>query len=226
MNLNFNASANSFVSTSLPVLKPWEIHEVVFDGCEYTTFEGKKDPTQTYEVFKISFRNENGRYTETLFAPKAGDDVRRTRKNANGHEVEMPSNLETLVKTIGHFLTAVAPEVLEKLLGKQTSFKSLCEGIQKATDKYKGKKSLKLKLIAGKDGKPRLPYILSIFKNGEDSEITNNCMGENLYFTDYELGQKDKFENEKPTSMASVNAAAPSESAADDDDFNFDLPID
>ena len=57
MNIGFNANDN-YVSTSLPLLKAWDIHDVKFDGVEYAQFDGKKDPTAKYEVLKIKFKND------------------------------------------------------------------------------------------------------------------------------------------------------------------------
>ena len=106
LNIGFKAD-EKYVSTTLPLLKAWEIHDVKFDGFEYSKFAGKKDPSATYEVLKIKFKNDVGQFTHTLFAPKPGDEVRPKRTNSNGHEMESPSNLETFIKTIGHVLTEV-----------------------------------------------------------------------------------------------------------------------
>ena len=40
INLNFGTS-NSFKSTTSEQLKAWEIHEVTFDGAEYSEIQGK-----------------------------------------------------------------------------------------------------------------------------------------------------------------------------------------
>lgn len=225
MNIGFGAD-ETYVSTSLPLLKPWDIYDVEFDGCEYATFQGKKDPSATYEVLKIKFKNEQGQYTETLFAPKPGDEVRPKRKNKEGHEVEGPSNLETFQKTIGHLLVEVAPELLTKLQGKSTTFEKLVDFIVKGTESKKGHKT-QIKLIANNRGQARSPYLLSVFENGKPAVITNNWIGKNLGFTPYELEQKNKQATAAPTNMASTaTAAAPSGSAIQQessDDLDFTL---
>lgn len=229
MNMNIGFSADeSYVSTSLPLLKPWDIYDVKFDGCEYTTFAGKKDPTATFEVLKIKFVEVNGagQYIETLFSPKAGDEKRPTRKNKEGHEVEGPSNLENFQKMVGHFLTDICPEALPKLAGKSLGFKTLADFIVKATDPKKGQET-QIKLIGDKNGRARSPYMLSVFENGKPAVITNNWIGKNLGFTAYELTQKEKQANAAPTDMASTTrAAAPSSSPVQtekEDDLDFDL---
>lgn len=228
LNIGFKAD-EKYVSTNLPLLKAWEIHDVKFDGFEYSKFAGKKDPSATYEVLKIKFKNDNGQFVHTLFAPKPGDEVRSKRTNSNGHEMENPSNLETFTKTIGHVLTEVCPEALNKLSGKSTTFEKLCKFLEKETASKVGFET-KIKLIGDKDNKPKFPYLLSVFEVGGDAVITNNCVGKNLGFTAYEMEQKKKVENAKPTQMPSLNSDSNlttnndspiKEEESDDLDFNL-----
>ena len=205
MNIGFGAN-EKYVSTNLPQLKAWEIHDVKFDGVEYAQFEGRKDPTAKYEVLKIKFKNDKGQYVHTLFAPKPGDEKRTVRTNANGHEVENPSNLEVFIKTVGHLLTEVCPEALTKLAGKNTTFEKLCKFLMEATKSKIGFQT-KIKLIGDKDNKPRFPYMLSVFEKGGEAVITNNCIGQNLGFTPYELDRKKAAESATPTNMPNINAA-------------------
>lgn len=205
MNIGFKAD-EKYVSTNLPQLKAWEIHDVEFDGMEYATFDGKKDPTAKYEVLKIKFKNDEGQFTHTLFAPKPGDDKRTTRKNSNGHEMENPSNIEVFTKTIGHLLTEISPATLDKLAGKSTTFEKLCKFLEAETKPKIGFKT-KIKLIGDKDNKPRFPYMLSIFENGGEAVITNNCIGQKLGFTSYELDRKKTIESATPTKMPSLDSS-------------------
>lgn len=228
MNIGFNANDN-YVSTSLPLLKAWDIHDVKFDGVEYAQFDGKKDPTAKYEVLKIKFKNDEGQFTHTLFAPKPGDEKRTTRKNANGHEMENPSNLEVFTKTIGHLLSEICPEALSKLAGKNTTFEKLCKFLEKETQPKVGTET-KIKLIGDKDNKPRFPYMVSVFEIGGPASVTNNCIGKNLTFTPYELGKKCEMEEAKPTKMASATYQGSEASlgnapvqADDKDPLDFDL---
>ena len=205
MNIGFKTD-EKYVSTSLPLLKPWEIHDVEFDGFEYATFDGKKDPTAKYEVLKIKFKNDEGQFTHTLFAPKPGDEKRPTRKNKNGHEMESPSNVEVFTKTIGHVLNEISPATLTKLAGKNTTFEKLCNFLVTETKSKIGTKT-KIKLIGDKEGKPKFPYLLSVFENGGEAVVTNNCIGQKLGFTSYELDTKKKMETAAPTKMASTDNA-------------------
>ena len=225
MNIGFGKD-EKYVSTSLPQLKAWEIHDVEFDGFEYSKFAGKKDPNAEYEVLKIKFKNDEGQFTATLFAPKPGDEKRTERTNSNGHKVENPSNLEVFTKTIGHVLTAISPETLAKLAGKNTTFEKLCAFLKKETDPKIGTKT-KIKLIGDSNNRPRLPYMLSIFEKGGEAVITNNCIGDKLGFTSYELDRKAAAEKAKPTNMASTTGGKGSEDSpiqeepSEDSDFNL-----
>ncbi len=232
INLNFGTS-NSFKSTTSEQLKAWEIHEVSFDGAEYSEIQGKKDPNANYEILKFTFSNADGKYTESFFAPKAGDEVRKTRQNAKGDTVENPSNVEVLMKSIGHIVGELAPDNLAKMMGKPfSSFKQFAETVVKATDSAKGKVT-KLKLIGDKEGKAKSPFIVSVFSNGDEAKVSNNFIGEKLFFTTFELSQKEKMQTAVPTNMAALNkpkaatSMLPSSDTSDDDggDIDFDLDL-
>ena len=55
---NFGISKESAVKTVRPQLKPWNIYEVKFMGCEVREFAGKKDPSVTYKVLDVKFEND------------------------------------------------------------------------------------------------------------------------------------------------------------------------
>lgn len=228
LNIGFRAD-EKYVSTSLPLLKPWEIHEVLFDGVEYAQFDGKKDPTAKYEVLKIKFKNEKGQFQHTLFAPKPGDEKRTTRTNANGHESENPSNLEVFTKTIGHLLSEISPDTLTKLAGKSVNFEKLCKFLEAETKSKIGTPTC-IKLIGDKDNKPRFPYMVSVFEKGGEAQVSDNCIGKNLSFTSYQLDKKREMENAKPTQMASSTTRGSEDAlvsapvqAAEKDPLDFDL---
>lgn len=123
-------------------------------------------------------------------------------------------------------MTAISPDTLTKLAGKSVSFEKLCAFLKKETDSKIGTKT-KIKLIGDSNGKPRLPYMLSIFENGGEAVITNNCIGDKLGFTAYELDRKAAAANAKPTNMPNTQndtaeAGSPvKEEASDDLDWNL-----
>lgn len=222
LNIGFGKD-EKFVSDNVPLLKPWDIYEVTFEGAEYTTFAGKKHVDETYEVLKFKFKGEKGQFTETLFAPKDGDEIRPKRKNANGHEVESPSNLENFKVELGQILTFVAPNVLDGLRGKTANFQTMAKYIQEKSKSNIGT-TVFLKLIGDKNNRARIPYFLSIFEGQKNPAITNNFISNNintLAFTEFEIQQKEKAANAKPTEMASVNTAE--DTTPDLGDINLDL---
>lgn len=227
ISLNFGNSA-TFTSTNSPSLKAWGIYDVVFEGAEYSVIQGKKDANTSFELLKFNFNSPDGRYTETFFAPKAGDEVRKTRTNNNGHMVEMASNVETLMTTVKHILGTLSPDNLNKLLGKPfKSFKEFAETVIKATTSSNGKE-VKIKLVGDKEGKAKSPYCVSVFSNGGEATISNNfiCSKEGkLFFSDYETTQMKNMTTSKPTIMPS-NTSKPSiidEEDEDEGELDFDL---
>lgn len=217
MSLNISySSSEKYESTRLQALKPWNIYEVSFLGAEFTSITGKKDPTTTYEVLKFNFANEDGQYTETLFCPKSGDEVRTKYTNKNGHEVEKPSNLDYFKFEIGQILTVLCPKSLEKLSASgahtpQDIMKFVAGSLKTAI----GTKVF-IKLIGNNKGQARFPYFLTIFENNPEPQITNNFISatkSKLNFTEFEMQQKDKIEKATPTEMASTANATSQGSA-------------
>ena len=227
LNIGF-VKGESFVSKSLPTLKAWNIYKVAFEKCEYSKFAGKKEPDVEYETLSFTFKGEQGQYVASLFAPKPGDEVRKTRTNSNGHEIPIPSNLDNFKFELGQLLTFICPKILEKFSGKSLSFQDLAKSLPAALEKSKGKE-VYIKLIGDKKNRPRFPYFLSFFEGQSDPVITNNFISDNenaLGFTEYELSQKDKIENAKPTDMASIengSEMANPDVAESSDDLDLDL---
>ena len=59
LNIGFKAD-EKYVSTNLPQLKAWEIHDVKFDGFEYSKFAGKKENTISFRGYmQGSIKNGN-----------------------------------------------------------------------------------------------------------------------------------------------------------------------
>ena len=115
MEMNFNLANVQGVSSSMPRLKPYEIHEVTFTNIKTERIQGKKDPDAVYDLLKVRFENSDGYYEETIFFPKESDLKRPTRQNKEGHEVEMPSSFERTMKFIAQLGTVLAPKEYEKI---------------------------------------------------------------------------------------------------------------
>ena len=203
---NFGMDSSSAVRTAKPQLKPWNIYDVKFTGCEIREFNGRKDPNAHYKVLAINFESEGGTFSVTQFFPKEGDDVRREFDSSNGGKVTMPSNFEVLMAVVKQTAQVLNPKGFERMQKASSQFKSfddVAKALIKITDEVKGCET-KLKLIGrNRDGKvvAEIPRIVGINKEGE-SFIADNYIGSKLFFTDYEEGQREKYVNSKPTDMA------------------------
>lgn len=203
---DFNISNTPAVSTSKKRLAPWNIYPVTFNGCEIVEFDGKKDTTQHYKTLRVSFEGENGYYTETIFFPKESDGVRQKYQNSQGHEYETPSNWERTKTFIAQLATVLNPKGFEKMQEMSSKFKGfedMCKALIAITDPKKGTKTnLKLVGRTKQDGtvEPVLPKFVVVNKEGE-LFVSDNFIGENLYFTPYEEGKRAEFQNAKPTKM-------------------------
>lgn len=228
MGFNFGISAESAVRNTRRSLTPWNIHDVKFMGCEIKEFDGRKDPTAHYKVLSVNFENEDGYFSVTQFFPKAGDDERREFPSKNGGVVTMPSNFETIMAVVKQTAQVLNPAGFEKMQAASSKFRSFDDVVKAlitVTDKAKGKET-KLKLVGrNRDGKvvADIPRIVGINKQGE-SFISDNYIGDKLFFSDYEEGEREKYMKAKPTEMKSDNhitdVAGVDQTSGDDFDLN------
>ena len=203
--MNFNLSNTQATSSSMPRLKPYEIHRVAFKDIKVERIQGKKDPDAVYEILKVRFENKEGYYEESIFFPKESDLKRPTRQNKEGHEVEMPCNFERTMTFIAQLGTVIAPEEYGKMKGVSfKSFNELCEALIKILKPKIGTET-NLKLIGktDKDGNyvPCLPYFVALNKQGE-CFTSDNFIGDKVFFSPYEEKRKEEMSKKKPTDMA------------------------
>lgn len=207
---NFGISKESAVRNTKQQLKPWNIYDVTFQGCEIREFAGVKDPSKTYKVLDIKFSNDEGYFTVTKFFPKEGDDVRREVTGKNGGKRELASNFEELMNVVKQTAEILTPEGFKKMSEASSKFKSfddVAKALKTVTDKVIGK-STKIKLIGrNRNNKivAEIPNITSIF-DGE-AAITDNYIGDKLFFSDYEEGKRAEYLNSKPTNMQTVKSS-------------------
>ena len=206
MAFNFGISSESAVRTVRRQLAPWNIYDVKFIGCEIVEGTKKDDPSIHWKRLDVKFENEDGYFNMPLWWPKDGDDQRRTTTGANGGEVTFPSNFEVLMAKISQTGQVLNPTGFEKMQAASAKFKSfddVANALIKITNLVKGKET-KLKLIGkkNKDGKivAEVPKIVAINKDG-DSFISDNYIGDKLFFSEYEEGQRQAYLNTKPTTM-------------------------
>ena len=216
---NFGISKESAVRNVKPQLKPWNIYDVKFVGCEVREFPGKKNPNETYKVLDIKFENEEGYFTVTKFFPKQGDDVRREVDAKNGGKRELASNFEELMNIVKQTAEILNPEGFKKmseLSSKFRSFDDVAKTLIAITDKVKGT-TTKIKLIGRtRDNRvvAEIPNITSVFDGV--ATITDNYLGNKLFFSYYEEGKRAEYLKSKPTDMATAPAQVDSLMATDD----------
>ena len=210
--MNFAISKESAVRNVRRQLAPWNIYDVTFVGCEIREFKGTKDPNATYQVLDIKFENEDGYFTVTRFFPKQGDDVRRKLPNKKGGERELASNFEELMNIVKQTAEVLTPEGFKKMSELSSKFKSF-DDVAKAliaiTDKVKGTKT-KIKLVGRtRDNRvvAEIPTITSVFEGV--ATITDNYIGNKLFFTPYEEGKRNEYLKGTPTDMEKVPASDP-----------------
>ena len=210
--MNFAISKESAVRSVRRQLAPWNIYDVTFVGCEIREFKGTKDPSVTYQVLDIKFENEDGYFTVTRFFPKQGDDVRRKLPNKKGGEREVASNFEELMNIVKQTAEVLTPEGFKKMSELSSKFKSF-DDVAKAliaiTDKVKGTKT-KIKLVGRtRDNRvvAEIPTITSVFDGV--ATITDNYIGNKLFFTPYEEGKRNEYLKGTPTDMEKVPAVDP-----------------
>ena len=227
MAFNFGIDDKPVVRNTRQQLKPWNIYDVKFTGCEIREFDGKKDPTAHYKVLAINFENEDGVFSVNQFFPKEGDDVRRSYDGKNGGKVEMPSNFEILMAIVKQTAMVLNPKGFEAMQAASSKFKSfddVASALIKITDKVKGTET-KLKLIGrNRDGKvvAEIPRILGINKEGE-AFVADNYIGSKLFFSDYEEGKRAEYLNSKPTDMEKKDDLDNIASEQENNDDEFDL---
>ena len=199
---NFGISKESAIKTVRPQLKPWNIYDVKFVGCEVREFAGKKNPNEVYKVLDIKFENEDGYFTVTKFFPKAGDNERKKVTGANGGERELASNFEELMNIVKQTAEVLNPKGFEKmseLSAKFKSFDDVAKTLIAITDKVKGCET-KIKLVGrNRDNRvvAEIPNITSVFDGV--ATITDNYLGNKLFFSEYQLKKQEEYLNSKPT---------------------------
>lgn len=227
---NFGISKESAVKTVRPQLKPWNIYDVTFVGCEVREFAGKKNPNESYKVLDIKFENEDGYFTVTKFFPKAGDDVRREVDTKNGGKRELASNFEELMNVVKQTAAVLTPEGFNKMSELSPKFKSfddVAKTLIAITDKVKGSQT-KIKLVGRtRDNRvvAEIPTITSVFDGV--ATITDNYIGSKLFFSDYEEGRRAEYLKSKPTDMQATATKADAlldveVPAASNDEFDLD----
>ena len=146
-------------------------------------------------------------------------------KNKHGKRVAYISIRMAVVKQTAQVLNPAGFEKMQAASSKFKSFDDVAKALITITEKVKGTET-KLKLIGrNRDGKvvADIPRIVGINKQGE-SFISDNYIGDKLFFSDYEEGERQKYLKAKPTEMKSEDPIADvaGVDAAPGNDFDLD----
>jgi len=209
MNFNFSSLGNTnFSSNAGSYLRPYDIYKVNLTKIERNELKGSKDPDAVYPVISIEFTevgDSNRTYSENIFIPTTEQDMeRQVLKNSNGHENEVPSRFENFQFTLMQIVEVLNPDGATKIKENAGKIKTIDQFIDLVIKALSGKNKVetKLKLVGRNSGGTvyaALPRACGLNKKGEIFPV--NFIGENVFFTNYELTQQKAYQNAKPTNM-------------------------
>lgn len=212
MDFNFNSLSNqNFSSTVGAYLKPYDIYKVNLTKIEKTEIKGSKDPNAVYPVIALEFTSTDqskATFNTNLFIPSKPEDMERpTFQNNAGHDYQRPSRFENFQFTLMQIVHALNPAGEEKIKENASKIKTIDQFIDLILKALKGKESVEtnLKLVGRVNNGTvyaTLPNACGLNKSGE--LFPTNFIGDNLFFTNYELTQQKQYKEAKPTNMDSV----------------------
>ena len=212
-NFNFsNLSDTNFSSNASSHLKPYDIYKVNLTKIEKTELKGSKDPNAVYPVVALEFTgtgDNKGVFSTNLFIPTTEQDMERpTYQNNEGHEYQRPSRFENFQFTLMQIVHAINPAGEEKIKANSSKIKTIDQFIDLIIKALSGKNKVETDLkLVGRNSNGTiyadLPRACGLNKAGEIFPV--NFIGDNLFFTNYELTQQKNYQNAKPTNMSSVD---------------------
>ena len=208
MNFNFSNLSNVSFNNNKQYLRPYEIYKVNLTKIEKTELKGSKDPNAVYPIVALEFTGcgENkGVFTTNLFIPNSEQDMERpTFTNNEGHEYQRPSRFENFQYTLMQIVHALNPAGEEKIKANGDKIKTMEQFIDLVIKALNGKNKVETNLkLVGRNSNGTiyadLPKACGLTKEGEI--FSTGFIGENLFFTNYELTQQKDYKNAKPTNM-------------------------
>lgn len=210
MDFNFNSLAtNNFSSNSGSHLRPYNIYKVNLTKIEKTELKGSKDPNAVYPIVALEFTGcgeDKGVFSTNLFIPTSEKDMERpTYQNNNGHDYQRPSRFENFQYTLMQIVHALNPDGEEKIKANASKIKTIDQFIELIIKALKGKDKVETNLkLVGRNNNgtiyAALPNACGLNKSNEVFPV--NFIGDNLFFTNYELQQQKNYQNAKPTDMS------------------------
>lgn len=226
MDFNFSGLADIQKASNNNYLQPWSLNEMVeFTGITGPVTGGQGD--KAWKAWDFKFKCPNGEYSERIFEPNEESLKRRTTKNSNGHESELPSDFERTQLVVMQILDAYNPkgaDALRKNGSKIHTFDQFMELVKKALanpTKPTKEHNIMLKLNGRTDQKgktyARLPYA----NIGDDGKPwMSKFIGENVTLSSYELGKQEEYKKAKPSNPEKTNPVTASIDEAQVDNQN------
>lgn len=229
MNFNFGSlNEQSFSSNAGAHLRPYNIYKVNLTKIEKTELKGSKDPNAVYPIVALEFTGcgeDKGTFTTNLFIPTSEQDMERpTYKNNEGHEYQRPSRFENFQFTLMQIVHVLNPAGEEKIKANASKIKSIDQFIDLIIKALSGKNNVEtnLKLVGRNNGGTvyaALPNACGLSKDG--NLFATNFIGDNLFFSNYELTQQKQYQNAKPTTMETVDNPDVADNDVDLDDLDL-----
>lgn len=219
MDFNFSNLSSIQINNNKQYLRPYGIYKVNLTKIEKTEIKGSKDPNAVYPVVALEFTGcgeDKGTFTTNLFIPSTEQDMERpTFKNNEGHEYQRPSRFENFQFTLMQIVHAINPAGEEKIKANASKIKTVDQFIDLIIKALAGKEKVETELkLVGRNNNgtvySTLPNACGLNKEGEI--FATAFIGENLFFSNYELTQQKAYQNAKPTDMTKEDP----DSAGDD----------
>ena len=224
-----NLSEQNFTSNAGAYLRPYDIYTVNLTKIEKTVLKGSKDPNAEYPVVALEFTgtgDNKGTFSANLFIPTTDEDMKRPiYKNKEGHEYERPSHFEKFQYALMQIVHALNPAGEEKIKASASKIKTIDQFIDLIIKALSGKEKVETNLkLVGRNNNgtiyAALPDACGL-KNGEIFPV--NFIGDNLFFTNYELTQQRNYQNAKPTNMDSIGNNSDTNDSGDIDLDDIDV---
>lgn len=234
---NFGSLANVKENQKNSYLKPYNIYKnVAITGLEVA--EGVSAAGKPWKCLKVTFSNDQGSHTESIFWINSEEDFKRKSVDMpNGGKRQLPSNWESTrdkMAAIGLAFNRASFEKLQALSSKIKTFDDLMTYYKKVLETaITNKTTTNMKLVGKKTNGTvyaTLPNCTGIAQaNTADKAATNGVemgewytwmvspFGNDLSFTSYEETQRNNYINAKPTEMSNDPLSI---------DSNEDGPID
>lgn len=205
MALNFGSVASIDTNAGGSYMRAWNIYnDVKFDGISEEVSGNRKDGG-TWRAWDFTFSCPQGSYKERIFEPNEQGQERRKVKNANGHESEMPSDMERVLYFASQVVDTYAPDKYDKYVAacaKISTFDQFIALLHKVLDGTTKTSSL---LLAGRNNAgtvyAALPNFVRVNSKTGEAYTAERFLGDNLGFSAWELGQKKLYEEARPTAM-------------------------